>query len=123
MSIAIEGLPEYIRIKIWRCKEGVFLERDVLLEETLLEMGLNIEEKLKEADVKYEEHLKKIHELYGVDMTEEYVWTFPEPAILTISIQDIEKIPKTYLDKFLKESVIIKYRENFYKIVLEYPCG
>lgn len=79
--------------------------------------------KLSEADMKYEEHLKKIHQNYGIEISEEYVWTMPEPAILSISKEELRKIPDKILDKLLEDHVIIRHNDKIYKIVYEYPCG
>ncbi|MCL7391776.1 MAG: hypothetical protein LZ171_07025 [Thaumarchaeota archaeon] len=121
-AMVLEGLPDDLKIKIWRYNLRINAE-DIILDSFLTDYIPELRMKLSEADVKYEEHLKKIHQDYGVEVSEEYVWTLPEPAILTISKQEIERIPERILRKLVENSIIMRYDDKLYKLVLEYPCG
>jgi hypothetical protein len=120
--MALEGLPNDLKIKIWRYNLKVEIG-DVVFDNFLIDYIPGLGMKLSEADAKYEEHVRKIHQNYGVEISEEYVWTLPEPAVLTISKQEIEKIPERILKKLVGSHIIIRYNNKLYKLVLEYPCG
>jgi len=120
--MVLESLPNDLKIKIWRYNLRVEMG-EVVFDNFLIDYIPGLRMKLSEADVKYEEHLKKIHQNYGVEISEEYVWTLPEPAVLTISKQEMEKIPKRILRKLVENSIIMRYDNKLYKLVLEYPCG
>ncbi len=121
-AMVLESLPNYLKIKVWRYNLRVEIS-DVVFDNFLIGYIPRLRMKLSEADVKYEEHLKKINQNYGVEISEEYVWTLPEPAVLTISKQEMEKIPERILRKLVENSIIIRYNNKLYKLVLEYPCG
>ncbi|MEN2973950.1 MAG: hypothetical protein ABDH32_00015 [Candidatus Caldarchaeales archaeon] len=123
MSTVPDSLPEVIRIKIWRFREDMLRGGDIVSDDFFSSLGLGFKEKLIEADAKYEEHLKKIHDEYGLSMNEEYVWTLPEPAILTLSRDELEKESKIVLDVLLRGPINLRYCDKLYRLVLEYPCG
>jgi len=121
-AMVLESLTNTLKIKIWRYNLRVEMG-EVVFDNFLIDYIPRLKMKLSEADVKYEENLKKIHQNYGVEISEEYVWTLPEPAVLTISKQEMERIPERILRKLVENSIIMRYDNKLYKLVLEYPCG
>lgn len=120
--MVLEGLPSILKIKIWRYNLRIEKDEDIF-DSSFMDYMPELEAKLSEADTKYEEHVKKIHQNYEIEINEEYVWTLPEPAILTISKQDIMKIPERILSRLVENFIIIRHNNRLYKLVLEYPCG
>ncbi len=117
----IRELPEKLRLKIWRIENEEEFGELLNLESSQIISSML--EKTLEADRKMEEHKMKIRENYGLEITEEYVWTLPEPVILDISREELEKTNQNLLEKLIEKPRIIKYNNKAYKIVLEYPCG
>ncbi|GEM_PF-1048736 len=117
----IRELPEKLRLKIWRIENEEEFGELLNLESSQIISSML--EKTLEADRKMEEHKMKIRENYGLEITEEYVWTLPEPVILDISREELEKTNQNLLEKLIEKPLIIKYNNKAYKIVLEYPCG
>ncbi len=120
--MVLDSLPDTLKIKIWRYNST--LEKDDLTYDiTEVNYLPEIEDRLVEADIKYEEHLRKIHQDYGIEMNEEYVWTLPEPVIITVSKSDLAKMPERTINMLIHSSLLIKHKNKLYKLVLEYPCG
>lgn len=120
--MVLDSLPDTLKIKIWRYNSS--LEKDDLAYDiTEVDCLPEIKNRLVEADIKYEEHLRRIHQNYGIEMSEEYVWTLPEPVVVTVSKFDLAKMPEKTIDLLIHNSLLIKYENKIYKLVLEYPCG
>ncbi|MEM4667942.1 MAG: hypothetical protein QXD35_02400, partial [Nitrososphaerota archaeon] len=97
-------MPEKLRLKIWRIENEEEFGELLNLESSQIISSML--EKTLEADRKMEEHKMKIRENYGLEITEEYVWTLPEPVILDISREELEKTNQNLLEKLIEKPLI-----------------
>lgn len=114
------SFPEKVRVKVWRVLgEGGSAE----LGDDLLEIFPGFREALEEADRNAEARAKELQSNYGIQPREDWAWTLPEPAIIELEREEVNRLSEALKTSLDQQAATINYRGKTYRLTLEYPCG